>query len=241
MPTGKHEHGLLDSLKHMAFEDEPEKPEQSEKPAAVTTPAAAQSFGAASHTFAPAAADAFAPEMTSAPPPAAYSLPIDAGVVPDNDEAYRKLLSKTDFEGTDVAATIHKFLEPLKAIPDTAMPPNIKFKTAVLQAQAQAGLTQDGILAVFDTLKARLQQEEDAFNAKAQQFGTREITGRQDRISQITAQITQLQQQLAQLSGELVEAQGKSAHVQSQFSAAAQRRGGEIEQQKAQYAALLKG
>jgi len=102
-------------------------------------------------------------------------------------------------------------------------------------------LTQDGILAVFDTLKAKLQQEEDAFNAKAQQFVAREITGRQDRIGQITAQITQLQQQLAQLSGELVEAQGKGTHVQSQFAAAAQRRASEIEQQKSQYAALLKG
>ncbi|MGA3260064.1 MAG: hypothetical protein ABSE35_14375 [Bryobacteraceae bacterium] len=236
MPTNKH--GLFDSIKHMAFEDEPEK---AEKPETINTPAAAQTFGTAAHAYAPAApAESFAPSETSAPP-VGYQMPIDTGVVPDNDEAYRKLLSKTDFEGTDVAATIHKFLEPLKAIPDTAMPPNIKFKTAVLQAQAQAGLTQDGILAVFDTLKARLQQEEDAFNAKAQQFVAREITGRQDHISQITAQITQLQQQLAQLSGELVEAQGKSAHVQSQFAAAAQRRGGEIEQQKAQYAALLKG
>jgi predicted nucleic acid-binding Zn-ribbon protein len=121
------------------------------------------------------------------------------------------------------------------------MPPNIKFRTAVLQAQAQAGLTQDGILAVFDTLKARLQQELDAFNAKAQQFVAREITGRQDRIGQISTQITQLQQQLAQLSGELVDAQGKSTHVQSQFAAAAQRRSSEIEQQKSQYAALLRG
>jgi septal ring factor EnvC (AmiA/AmiB activator) len=69
----------------------------------------------------------------------------------------------------------------------------------------------------------------------------REITGRQDHIGQISAQITQLQQQLAQLSGELVEAQGKSTHVQSQFTAAAQRRGTEIEQQRAQYAVLLKG
>ncbi|HEY1183046.1 MAG TPA: hypothetical protein VGE89_02610 [Bryobacteraceae bacterium] len=237
MPTNKH--GLIDSLKHMAFEDEPEK---AEKPDTTATPAASQTFGTAAHTFAPAApAETFAPMESSAPPAAAYSLPIDTGVVPDNDEAYRKLLSKTDFEGTDVAATIHKFLEPLKAIPDTVMPPNIKFKTAVLQAKAQAGLTEDSILAVFDTLKARLQQEEDAFNAKAQQFVAREITGRQDHIGQISAQITQLQQQLAQLSGELVEAQGKSTHVQSQFTAAAQRRGTEIEQQRAQYAVLLKG
>lgn len=218
--SNKHEHGLLDSLKHLAFEEEPDKP------APATTPAAAPTV---------------APAVTAAAPPAGYALPIDAGVVPDNDEVYRKMLSRTDFESTDVAATIHKFLEPLKAISDAVMPPNVKFKTAVLQAKAQAGLTEDSILATFDTLKARLQQEEDAFEAKAQQFAARELTGRQDRIGQITGQITQLQQELAQLSSELVEAQGKSTHAQSQFVAAVQRRSSEIEQQKAQYAALLKG
>jgi len=31
-------------------------------------------------------------------------------VVADNDEVYRRILSKTDFEGTGEAATIHKFL-----------------------------------------------------------------------------------------------------------------------------------
>ena len=217
-------HGFLDSIKHLAFEDEPPKATPNATPA---TPAAASPVQAM--------------EIPSAAPLVTPMQPIDTGVVPDNDAAYRKILSKTDFEGTDVAAAIHKYLEPLKAIPDTVMPPNVKFKTAVLQAKAQSGLTEDGILSAFDTLKARLQQEESAFDEKEKQFVAREITGRQDRISQITAQITQLQQELAQLSNELVEAQGKSAHAQGQFAAASQRRIGEIEQQKAQYAALLKG
>jgi hypothetical protein len=217
-------HGFLDAIKHIAFEDEPEKTAPNAKPAAP-----------------PAAAPTFAPEVTSAASPVVYMQPIDVGVVPDHDEAYQKILSKTDFEGTDVAATIHKYLEPLKAISDTVMPPNVKFKTAVLQAKAQAGLTEDGILAVFDTLRARLQQEQAAFDEKEKQFVAREITGRQDRINQITAQIAQLQQELAQLSNELVDAQGKSTHAQSHFVAATQRRSGEIEQQKAEYAALLKG
>ena len=223
-------HGLIDSLKHIAFEDEPEKPPAHSTPTAA--PAAAPSFAA------PSFAQPFAPATA---PQVGYQPPIGAGVVPDSDEAYRRLLSRTDFEATDVAATIHKYLEPLKAIPDSVMSPNIKFKTAVLQAQAQAGLTQDGILAVFDTLRTKLQQEMDAFETKAQQFASSEITGRQDRIGQISAQITQLQQQLAQLSGELADAQGKSTLVQSQFAAAAQRRASEIEQQKAQYASMLKG
>jgi hypothetical protein len=218
-------HGLLDTIKHMAFEEEPQK-------APEAMPATAPAAG-------PAAAPTVAPAVMAATPPAGYPIPVDAGVAPD--EVYRKILSRTDFEDTDVAATIRKFLEPLKVISDTVMPLNVKFRTAVLQAKAQAGLTEDSILATFDALKARLQQEEDAFNAKTQQFVAHEITGRQERISQITAQITQLQQELAKLSGELVDAQGKSTYAQSQFAAAVQRRGNEIDRQKEQYAALLKG
>jgi uncharacterized protein YlxW (UPF0749 family) len=168
-------------------------------------------------------------------------MPIDAGVVPDNDAVYQTLFSRTDFEGTTTAATIHKYLDPLKAIPDSVMPANVKFKTAVLQATAQAGLTEDGILATFDALKSKLQQEKDAFGGKAQQYSSHEISERQDRIQKITEEITQLQQELAQLSNELAEARGKATHAESQFEAALQRRANELEQQKALYASLLKG
>lgn len=226
--TGKH--GFLDTIKSVAFEEEPQQPEK--------------------HTPAPAA-PAFSTPAFSAPPVAQplastdstvpYALPINAGVVPDNDAVYQTLLSKTDFEGTPTAATIHKFLDPLKAIPDTVMPSNVKFKTAVIQATAQAGVTEDGILGTFDTLKAKLQQEHDAFGQKAQQFAAREVSGRQDQIQKITQQITELQQELARLSNELVDAEGKSSHAQSQFEAAVQRRASELEQQKALYASLLKG
>lgn len=220
-------HGFLDALKHVAFEDEPAQP-------AKHTPTPATS----------AAVATFASPVMESVQPVAYSQPIaaiDAGVVPDNDAVYQTLLAKTDFEGTTAAATIHKFLDPLKAIPDTVMPTNVKFKTAVLQATAQAGLTEDGILAAFDTLKTRLQQEKDAFGGKAQLFASKEVKGRQDQIAQITGQITELQQELARLSNELVEAQGKSTHAQSQFEAAVARRASELEQQKALYASLLKG
>jgi hypothetical protein len=212
-------HNLIDGLKHLAFEDEPEAPKPHESPA----PQAPVSI--------------IPPAMTSAP---TYPQSLE-GIIPDNDEVYQRLLSKTDFEGTEAAATIHKFLQPLSAIADSVMPPNVKFKTAVLQAKAQAGLTEDGILSCFDGLCAILQKEHDAFEAKAQQFTAKEVTGRQDRISQITTQISQLQQELGQLSNDLVDAQGKAAHAQNQFKAAVQRRNSEIEQQKAQYAALLKG
>jgi hypothetical protein len=224
--TGKH--GFLETLKSVAFEDDPAPQEKH------TPPPAAPAFDA------PTFSAPVAPPMDTATP-APYALPIDAGVVADHDPVYQTLLSKTDFESTPTAATIHKFLDPLKAIPDTVMPSNIKFKTAVIQATAQAGLTEDGILSTFDTLKAKLQQEHDSFGAKEQQFAAKEVTGRQDQIQKISEQITELQQQLAQLSTELVNAQGKAAHAQSQFEAAVQRRASELEQQKALYATLLKG
>lgn len=229
MTTGK-SHSILDAVKHAVFEDEPEPPHTSAAASATQT------------TFVgPPAHSAVTPAFEAPPVVSAPVHPIDSGTVPDDDSVYLRLVSKTNFEATDAAATIHKFLDPLKAIPDAVMPPNIKFKTAVVQAGAQAGLTEETILGAFDHLKAQLQQEQDAFTEKARQFESREISSRQDRIGQITSQISSLQQELANLSGELVAAQGKSSHAQSQFIAAAQRRGMEIEQQKAQYASLLKG
>lgn len=226
-------HGFLETLKHVAFEDEPAPPEKH-------TPAPAPAFSSPPFS-APTFSAPLAAPVAGADSPAPYALPIDAGLVPDNDAVYQTLLTKTDFESSPAAATIHKFLDPLKAIPDTVMPSPIKFKTAVIQATAQAGLTEDGILGTFDSLKAKLQQEKDAFNGKSQQFAAREVAGRQDQIQKISAQITELQQELARLSNELVDAQGKATHAQSQFEAAVQRRGSELEQQRALYASLLKG
>ncbi|MGA9668587.1 MAG: hypothetical protein WBQ94_05220, partial [Terracidiphilus sp.] len=130
--TGKH--GFLDALKQVAFEEEPAPQEKhtapTVEPNSTLVPSAAAAT--ASPFAAVASSSAYAPSISTA---------IDAGVVPDNDAVYQMLQSKTDFEGTTTAATIHKFLDPLKAIPDTVMPVNVKFRTAVLQASAQAGLT----------------------------------------------------------------------------------------------------
>jgi hypothetical protein len=228
--TGK-SHSIFDVVKHAVFEDEPEPSH---------TPSAASQTQTA-YVAPPTHSDVTSQSLGAAQETSASAHPIDSGTVPDDDSAYQRLLSKTNFEATDAASTIHKFLDPLKAIPDAVMPPNIKFKTAVVQAGAQAGLTEESVLAAFDRLTGQLQQEQDAFAEKARQFEAREISSRQDRIGQITSQISALQQELANLSGELVAAQGKSTRAQSQFTAAAQRRAMEIEQQKAQYASLLKG
>jgi len=210
-----HKDGFLDGLKHMVFEDEPEK----------------------TNTSAPAsAAPAKAPFVpTAAPTSVPTAAPNSTGT--DGDDAYRRILAKTDFDSTDTGATIQKFLAPLANLPMDAA---LKFKTAVAQASAQTGLSADKILATFDGLEAALGKEHDAFTLKAQQFTDREVNGRSQRISEITTQIGKLQQELSELSTELVQAQSKASNAEAKFTAALDRRRSEIQQQKAQYAALLK-
>jgi vacuolar-type H+-ATPase subunit I/STV1 len=204
--------GFIDSLKHMVFEDEPEKQEKPTRPVNPSPAAAVPTMASFNRT-------SYTPNVA------------------DNDEVYSRILAKTDFNSTEIGATIQKFLAPLVNLP---MDASLKFKTAVAQAKAQTSITEDGILSTFDSLKNALSKEQDSFAAKAKQYSDREITGRSAKISEITAQINQLQQELGQLSTELVEAQGKAARAQGQFSAAIERRSIEIDQQKAQFAALLK-
>jgi len=152
-------------------------------------------------------------------PPVGYQMPIDTGVVPDNDEAYRKLLSKTDFGRHRCGGDHPQVPGTAQGHPGHRDAPNIKFKTAVLAGSGTSRIDARRHSGGLRHAESQTAAEEDAFKAKAQQYVAREITGRQDTSARSRRKITQLQQQLAQLSGELVEAQGKSAHVQSQFAA----------------------
>jgi uncharacterized protein YlxW (UPF0749 family) len=155
---------------------------------------------------------------------------------PDDGSAYQRLLAKTDFDQTEIAGTIHKFADPLTAVITDA---GMRFKVAVTQAGAQAGITKDQILGVFDTLKNTLATEQTNFAAKAQQFESEHITARQNRLTEIQAQIQQLQAEMTQVATDLATDQGKAAQAQGAFTTALQRRSNEIDQQKAQYASLL--
>src|SRR5258708_21311802 len=157
--TGK-PHSIFDAVKYAVLEDEPE---QSHTPSAVSP---TQTAYVAPPTHSAVTSESFEVAQEVNPP----VHPIDSGTVPDDDSAYQRLLTKTNFEATDAASTIHKFLDPLKAIPDAVMPPNIKFKTAVVQAGAQAGLSEESGFAAFHPPQTQLQQKEDAFAAKARQI-----------------------------------------------------------------------
>jgi hypothetical protein len=220
---------FLDTIKHAIVEDDPDPKASTANP---TNPEAKASNSApASRESVPVVAPASAPYQA---------------LGEETEHVYKKILAKTDFQSTPVAATIHKYLDPLSAIP--AMDERTKFKTAVVQAKAQEGLTQEKILATFDGLKVALQNEQESFAAAAGATKAQEITNRQKKVQEITDAITtkqqeisQLQQRLSQMSTELVAAQGKIQHAESQFTIAAQRRAVEIDQEKAKYVSLLQG
>jgi hypothetical protein len=220
---------FIDTIKHAIVEDDPDPKSSTSnqsQPEAKTSGAAA-----ASRESVPA---------TSRDGTSSHSLG------EETEHVYKKILAKTDFQATPVSATIHKYLDPLSVIP--AMDERTKFKTAVVQARAQEGLTEEKILATFDGLKVALQNEQESFASTAEASKEQEITNRQKKVQEITdaiaakqREISQLQQRLSQMSTELVEAQGKIQRAESQFTIAAQRRAVEIDQEKAKYVSLLQG
>jgi len=220
---------FIDSIKHVIIEDD--DPNAEAKPHPQAQPETAPS------TAVPVAAS-----PVSASYPAMSVQPMSEEV----EHVYQKILAKTNFESTQVAATIHKYLDPLSAIP--SLDERTRFKTAVVQAKAQEGLTQEKILATFDGLKVALQNEQESFAASAEATKQREISDRQKHVQEVTDAITQkqkeiaqLQQRLSEMTTDLVGAQGKIQRAESQFTIAAQRRALEIDQEKAKYLSLLQG
>jgi hypothetical protein len=237
--SDKHEqhHGFLDSLKSMVVDETPDTTTPASTPAVPAAPASAFSFNSTFGAGA-ATAPAYAP-ATQPPSPSLSSFmpPVNAAPGPEAEDFYQKLLAKTNFDTSDIAQTIQKFIAPLQnLIPDR----NMLFKAGVAGAKAQAGVTEDAILATFDTLKASLSQAEESFKTKAATFEAKEITARTQRLTDISTQISSLQAEQQQVAADLSEAQAKSARTQSGFNSALQRRAAEIDAQKAQTAAMLK-
>jgi hypothetical protein len=219
---------FLDTIKHAIVEDDPDPKSSTPHP---TAPEAATPSPTASSR------ESFSPPIAQS---ASY-----ASLGEETEHVYKKILAKTDFQSTPIAATIHKYLDPLSAI---AMDDRTKFKSAVVQARAQEGLTAEKILATFDGLKVALQNEQQSFAATAEATKDQEIAHRQQKVQQIgdaiaakQKEISDLQQLLSRESTELVEAQSKIQRAESQFTIAAQRRAVEIDQEKAKYASLLQG
>jgi hypothetical protein len=219
---------FIDSIKHVIIEDDDPKPEARLHP---------QAHAEAAPVAMPAAASTDS---------SAYQTMSGQPMSEETEHVYQRILAKTNFNATQVAATIHKYLDPLSAIP--SLDERTRFKTAVIQAKAQEGLSQEKILATFDGLKVALQNEQESFAASAATTKQHEIDDREkktqeigDAIAQKQKEIAQLQQRLSDVTTELVGAQGKIQRAESQFTIAAQRRALEIDQEKAKYVSLLQG
>lgn len=213
---------FIDSIKHAIIEDDDPKPDSKSQASPASAPAVTTS--------------------SSAPHSIMSAQPMSEEV----EHVYQRILAKTNFDATQIAATIHKYLDPLVAIP--SLDERTRFKTAVIQAKAQEGLTHEKILATFDGLKVALQNEQESFTASAQSTREREIADRQKRVQEATdeiarkqSEIAQLQQRLTEMTSELLGAQSKIQRAESQFAAAVQRRAAEIDQEKTKYASLLQG
>ena len=150
---------FIDSIKHVIIEDDDPKAEA--KPQAHSQPQTA----AAPVATVPVAS-------VEMPPQFAANQPLSEEV----EHVYQKILAKTNFDTTQVAATIHKYLDPLSAIP--SLDERTRFKTAVIQAKTQEGLTQEKILATFDGLKVALQNEQESFASSAEVMRQQEVTAR---------------------------------------------------------------
>ncbi len=222
---------FIDGIKHAIIEDDDPKPEGQAQPHpqphAEATPTASVPVAVSTDS-------------------AAYQTMSGQPMSEETEHVYQRILAKTNFNGTQVAATIHKYLDPLSAIP--SLDERTRFKTAVVQAKAQEGLSQEKILATFDGLKVALQNEQESFAASAAATKQREIADRQQKVQEVTdaiaqkqKEIAQLQQRLSEVTTELVGAQGKIQRAESQFTIAAQRRALEIDQEKAKYVSLLQG
>ena len=226
---------FIDSIKHVIIEDDEPKPEGHGQGQPHPQP----------HNEAGPVVSAPAPVAASTDS-AAYQPVSTQPMSEETEHVYQRILAKTNFETTQVSATIHKYLDPLSAIP--SLDERTKFKTAVIQAKAQEGLSPEKILATFDGLKVALQTEQESFANSAAATKQREIDDRQKKVQDVTdaiaqkqKEIAQLQQRLSEVTTELVGAQGKIQRAESQFTIAAQRRALEIDQEKAKYVSLLQG
>jgi hypothetical protein len=226
--------GITEKLKHMHILEEDDKsasPKPHEQQVAHVDSHVAQQAAVVAPTTEP---------MTSAHYPYPTIAPVEAVA----SDKLQKLRDKTNFDATEVGALLRKFLVPLEGL---GLDEKTKYKAALATANAQQGLTADKVLETFDTLLTTLHGEQGNFQRALDQFESKEIKDRQNRLKQVSDQIAQkkkeledLTAQLSVVSGQLARAQQDEQQVQNDFSKAMQARATEISQQKERYSTLLK-
>src|SRR5215468_8616040 len=97
---------FIDTIKHAIIEDDDPKAEGQAKPQTEAAPVVATPVATTPDTV------------------------IHATMNEETEHVYQRILAKASFEGTQVAATIHRYLDPLSAIP--SLDERMRFKTAVI-------------------------------------------------------------------------------------------------------------
>lgn len=183
-----------------------------------------------------------APRVAYVPPvPEHVESPIPGGA---GSEVYDSLREATDFEKTDVYATIQKYLTPLSSI---KLDDRSLFQIAVKQATAQEGLSVEKILATFDGLKLVLAEQKDKFESAANSYEAREVLGRAQQIADLQNAIQKKQAELqsllddnTRLQSEMGTAKSKAQQTRTAFSTAMSTRSMELDQEKKRYENLIK-
>ena len=178
------------------------------------------------------------PVAAPAPQVAPTSVPYQAAVaVPDqvnesadhSDDAYQRLLAKTDFTQTSVFQAINKHLAPMATL---ALDDKTKFSIALKQAQALDGVDPSAISVVFDQVKSTLQAESDKFSQTVQAKTATDVDAKNQKAQELSAQVKQLTE-------EAFAAQQKLQDAQHRFDVALKTRLDEISQEQTKYASLL--
>jgi hypothetical protein len=172
-----------------------------------------------------------------APSPAA-SAPEPVVVTDADDGIYRALVEKTSFDGTDAGRLIARYLGAMDALP---MDASLKLRTAIAQASRIDGVSEEALLASFDAMKRALELEQRSFEEASARFKAGEVDDREGRMRALTTEIDDRQAQLARLTAELAQARVSMARTTARFTTAADRRDREIAQERARFAAVLRG
>jgi hypothetical protein len=201
------------SIASSIFEDEPEPAHKTQAP---VTPAP-------QYTPAPISAQTNVGYQTA--PPA-----VTIGEIADrSDDAYQRLLAKSDFTQTPVYQALNKYLAPLSG---TGMDDKMKFGVALKQAVAIDHLDPASVLATFDKFN-------DDLTSAANNFAQAVANKLHTEVEVKNAKAAELQAQAKQLTEEAFDAQQRIQQNQHRFDVALKARQDELAQEKAKYATYL--
>lgn len=218
---------LVNSAKHLVIEDDAPAAAAPTKPLA-NVPHPAFNLPSIPAPTVPTGAFAAAPALGS---------PFSSGASVVLDEnVYKSVKAKTDFNVTPVGKAVKKYYDALEGvIADDGQ----RFRAAIGQAQKIDGVTPDQVLATFDQMQAALDRDAQEFANVAAAHEKQEITTRQQSIATKQQQVTQLNSEIAQLSTELADETTRSGNAVTQHTMAQQRRAQEIAADKARVQSLL--